>query len=121
MNTRTTPRLLALALAAALAACSEPAQLDPQKQVGPDPVLPAARDFLMPPMQLEASELAYLTRSGPEARAPEKLFRFVTPEGAAIHLEACHAARVPSGERAEPSPVTFFHHSSSRRLRAPWT
>ena len=49
---RTRFRLLALAMAAALAACSEHAQLDPKTQVGHEPALPGARNFLLPPMQV---------------------------------------------------------------------
>jgi glucose/arabinose dehydrogenase len=41
----------ALALAA-LGACSERASVDPQQQVGQTPVLPAAKNFLVPPMQV---------------------------------------------------------------------
>ena len=39
-------------LAVALGACSERAAVDPQKQAGGDPVLPAAQNFLVPPMQV---------------------------------------------------------------------
>lgn len=52
MNTPTTLRLVALALLAALSACDERAKLDPRQQTGSEPVLPAPRDFLMPPMQV---------------------------------------------------------------------
>ena len=44
--------LLATASVLALAACSERAQLDPQVQMGNDPRLPAAQNFLVPPMQV---------------------------------------------------------------------
>jgi len=40
------------ALALALSACSEKSSVDPQQQIGQAPVLPAARDFLVPPMQV---------------------------------------------------------------------
>ncbi len=43
--------VLAVALAMPLAACDEP-PLDPQDQVGPNPVLPAPRQYLFPPMHL---------------------------------------------------------------------
>ncbi|WPB58413.1 sorbosone dehydrogenase family protein [Xylophilus sp. GOD-11R] len=43
------PTLLAVAL---LAACSEKAAVDPNHQMGKDPVLPAAKNFLVPPMQV---------------------------------------------------------------------
>ncbi|RZI66091.1 MAG: sorbosone dehydrogenase family protein, partial [Pseudomonas sp.] len=39
-------------LAVALSACGERAAVDPQKQAGSDPVLPAAQNFLVPPMQV---------------------------------------------------------------------
>ena len=39
-------------LAVALGACGERAAVDPQKQAGGDPVLPAAQNFLVPPMQV---------------------------------------------------------------------
>jgi len=40
------------AVALALSACSEKSSVDPQQQIGQAPVLPAARDFLVPPMQV---------------------------------------------------------------------
>ncbi|MFL6696587.1 MAG: PQQ-dependent sugar dehydrogenase [Vitreoscilla sp.] len=52
MNTPTTLRLACLALLGALGACDERAKLDPRQQTGSEPVLPAPRDFLMPPMQV---------------------------------------------------------------------
>lgn len=44
--------LIIFMLAALLAGCDEAAQLDPQKQMGPDPELPEAKSFFMPPMQV---------------------------------------------------------------------
>lgn len=44
--------VLALTVAAALSACDDGATLDPQKQVGPNPELPQAQNFLLPPMQV---------------------------------------------------------------------
>jgi len=44
--------LIALALTALLAGCDSGAQLDPQKQTGPNPELPEAKNFFMPPMQV---------------------------------------------------------------------
>lgn len=44
--------VLAAALTALLASCDQGASIDPQKQVGPDPELPKAQNFLMPPMQV---------------------------------------------------------------------
>ncbi|MGK3141303.1 PQQ-dependent sugar dehydrogenase [Pantoea sp. C2G6] len=44
--------LLALSLAALLAGCDDGAQIDPQKQTGPNPELPKAQNFFMPPMQV---------------------------------------------------------------------
>jgi glucose/arabinose dehydrogenase len=52
MNTTMHMRLLSLALMAALSACNERAEIDPKQQMGQDPTLPAARNFLMPPMQV---------------------------------------------------------------------
>ncbi|MBH3092116.1 PQQ-dependent sugar dehydrogenase [Serratia ureilytica] len=45
---------LALTLSAvlALAGCDNSAVISPEQQMGPDPTLPAAQDFLMPPMQV---------------------------------------------------------------------
>jgi hypothetical protein len=43
--------MLALALTMPLAACDDQ-PLDPQDQVGPNPVLPAPRQYLFPPMHL---------------------------------------------------------------------
>ena len=40
------------ALALTLSACSEKSSVDPQQQIGQAPVLPAAQDFLVPPMQV---------------------------------------------------------------------
>ena len=44
--------LVPTVLAIALSACGERASVDPQKQAGGDPVLPAAQNFLVPPMQV---------------------------------------------------------------------
>ncbi|MEB6337763.1 PQQ-dependent sugar dehydrogenase [Serratia rhizosphaerae] len=44
--------LTAAVLSALLAGCDNGSQLDPQKQIGPDPELPQAKNFLMPPMQV---------------------------------------------------------------------
>lgn len=44
--------LIALALTALLTGCDSGAQLDPQKQTGPNPELPEAKNFFMPPMQV---------------------------------------------------------------------
>lgn len=41
-----------ITLAFALGACDEKAKLAPEQQMGPDPQLPKAQDFLMPPMQV---------------------------------------------------------------------
>ncbi|WP_435929769.1 PQQ-dependent sugar dehydrogenase [Dryocola sp. BD613] len=46
----TLPAMLTLSLA--LTGCDEKAKLTPAQQTGPDPVMPKARDFLMPPMQV---------------------------------------------------------------------
>ncbi|EOW6802553.1 sorbosone dehydrogenase family protein [Cronobacter muytjensii] len=43
---------LAVSLGVLLAACDNSATLDPQKQVGPNPELPEAKNFLLPPMQV---------------------------------------------------------------------
>ena len=44
--------LIAMALTALLAGCDSGAQLDAQKQTGPNPELPEAKNFFMPPMQV---------------------------------------------------------------------
>ncbi|WP_133478594.1 PQQ-dependent sugar dehydrogenase [Cognatilysobacter segetis] len=51
MNT-TFRRALAVALATLLAGCADKASLDPSQQSGASPPLPAAKNFLMPPMQV---------------------------------------------------------------------
>jgi len=52
MKTPNVLRLLPVALLAALSACDRGAKLDDRQQTGSNPVLPAARDFLVPPMQV---------------------------------------------------------------------
>ncbi len=42
----------AAAMAAMLAACNDGAAVDPKEQIGPDPKLPQAQSFLLPPMQV---------------------------------------------------------------------
>ena len=42
----------AAVVVAVLAACSDGAAVDPKDQIGPDPKLPKAQSFLMPPMQV---------------------------------------------------------------------
>jgi glucose/arabinose dehydrogenase len=44
--------LLAVSSALLLSGCDEQASIDPSQQVGPNPVLPKAQDFLLPPMQV---------------------------------------------------------------------
>ena len=44
--------LLAVSSALLLSGCDEQASVDPSQQVGPNPVLPKAQDFLLPPMQV---------------------------------------------------------------------
>lgn len=44
--------LSAVSLAALLSACDSGSSLDPQKQTGPNPELPKAQNFFMPPMQV---------------------------------------------------------------------
>ncbi|WP_343463093.1 sorbosone dehydrogenase family protein [Pantoea sp.] len=46
------PMLSVIALAVLLSGCDDGAKLDPQKQIGPNPELPQAQNFLMPPMQV---------------------------------------------------------------------
>ncbi|EQA4281952.1 PQQ-dependent sugar dehydrogenase [Cronobacter dublinensis] len=43
---------LAVSLGILLSGCDNSATLDPQKQVGPNPELPEAKNFLLPPMQV---------------------------------------------------------------------
>jgi len=42
----------ALWIAVLLSACDSGSDLDPQRQIGPDPQLPQAKNFFMPPMQV---------------------------------------------------------------------
>jgi|GEM_PF-5964217 len=42
--------LLSVAIVALLSACDNGAAVDPQKQMGPNPELPQAQNFLLPPM-----------------------------------------------------------------------
>lgn len=44
--------VIAATLTALLAGCDQGATVDPMKQVGPNPELPKAQNFLMPPMQV---------------------------------------------------------------------
>jgi glucose/arabinose dehydrogenase len=52
MNTSPCRRMLALTFVVLLGACSEKATLEPVQQSGGNPSLPAARNFLLPPMQV---------------------------------------------------------------------
>jgi glucose/arabinose dehydrogenase len=52
MNSRTWTAIAAAALATAMAGCGEKSVVDPQQQVGNDPAMPAAKNFLVPPMQV---------------------------------------------------------------------
>ncbi len=52
MNNTMLRHAVAIALFAALGACSEKASLEPVQQSGTSPPLPSARDFLLPPMQV---------------------------------------------------------------------
>ncbi len=44
--------LLAVALVMVLASCDQGATIEPNKQIGPNPELPQAQNFLLPPMQV---------------------------------------------------------------------
>ncbi|GLR08240.1 L-sorbosone dehydrogenase [Mixta theicola] len=44
--------LLGVSSALLLSGCDDRASVDPSQQMGPDPVLPKAQDFLLPPMQV---------------------------------------------------------------------
>ncbi|WEF26637.1 sorbosone dehydrogenase family protein [Klebsiella aerogenes] len=52
MNKILLPLPVVLAMTLILAGCDEKAKLTPDQQIGPDPVMPKAQDFLMPPMQV---------------------------------------------------------------------
>ncbi len=54
MNNKNCMTLIPVAFMIALTACSERAQLDPKMQMGSDPQLPKAQNFLVPPMQVPA-------------------------------------------------------------------
>jgi len=43
---------IAIAVTLMLTGCDNKAAIDPERQIGPDPELPAAQNFLMPPMQV---------------------------------------------------------------------
>ncbi|WP_261439268.1 PQQ-dependent sugar dehydrogenase, partial [Serratia entomophila] len=49
---KTSPMAIAIAVTLMLAGCDNKAAIDPERQIGPDPELPAAQNFLMPPMQV---------------------------------------------------------------------
>lgn len=44
--------MLAIALTAALSGCDDSSKIDPQKQIGANPELPKAQNFLLPPMKV---------------------------------------------------------------------
>lgn len=52
MNRILLPLPVMLTLTLVLAGCDEKAKLSPDQQTGPDPVMPKAQDYLMPPMQV---------------------------------------------------------------------
>lgn len=52
MNKNTWALILPAAMAVALGGCGEHAVVDAQQQTGREPVLPAAKNFLVPPMQV---------------------------------------------------------------------
>jgi glucose/arabinose dehydrogenase len=52
MNDRTWTALLPTVLVLALIGCGDKSNVDPQQQVGGAPVLPAAQNFLVPPMKV---------------------------------------------------------------------
>ena len=52
MSNKNGMMLFSVAFVAALTACSERARLDPKTQMGNDPQLPTAQNFLVPPMQV---------------------------------------------------------------------
>lgn len=52
MNNRKWTTLVPTLLVLALSACGERAVVNPQEQTGREPVLPAAKNFLVPPMQV---------------------------------------------------------------------
>ncbi|CAI2467384.1 Membrane bound L-sorbosone dehydrogenase [Serratia ficaria] len=47
-----TTMAIAISATLMLAGCDNKAAIDPERQIGPDPELPAAQNFLMPPMQV---------------------------------------------------------------------
>jgi glucose/arabinose dehydrogenase len=52
MNKLSSTMAVSAALVAVLAGCGERAAVDPQRQVGRQPLLPEAKNFLVPPMQV---------------------------------------------------------------------
>ena len=52
MNRKLWTLMLPVALATAITGCGEQSNIDPRQQVGLDPTLPAAQNFLVPPMKV---------------------------------------------------------------------
>ncbi len=52
MNRKLWTLMLPVALATAITGCGEQSNIDPRQQVGRDPTLPAAQNFLVPPMKV---------------------------------------------------------------------
>jgi len=65
MNKILLPLPVMLTLSLILTGCDEKAQLTPEQQTGPNPVLPKAQDYLMPPMQVP-SGVGWLNNTHPD-------------------------------------------------------
>ncbi len=63
---------LAFAVSMVISGCDEKAKFDPDRQVGPNPVLPKAQDFLLPPMQVP-SGVGWTNNALPAAAAGLKI------------------------------------------------
>ena len=95
-----------LAVAVCLAGCDNGATLDPNTQVGPDPQLPEAKNFLLPPMQVP-SGVAWKTGETPKVPAGLKIEKvadglmhprqlYVLPNNDVLVVEANGPSKTPN-------------------------
>lgn len=95
-----------LAVAVCLAGCDNGATLDPNTQVGPDPQLPEAKNFLLPPMQVP-SGVAWKAGETPKVPAGLKIEKvadglmhprqlYVLPNNDVLVVEANGPSKTPN-------------------------
>ncbi|MBS0970961.1 L-sorbosone dehydrogenase [Chimaeribacter arupi] len=95
-----------LALSVILAGCDDGGTLDPNKQVGPDPQLPEAKNFLLPPMQVP-SGVSWKAGETPKVPAGLKIERvaeglmhprqlYVLPNNDVLVVEANGPSKTPN-------------------------